>query len=133
MEYDPEVHSIECPKCGHGMEEVAYGSEVLIDRCTNCQGLWFDQDEADLLKGKWMGEALDTGKASKGKKWNDVEDVDCPRCGQRMEKASDPDQPHIWYEVCTDHGMFMDAGEFSDFKHETLSDWFRSLIKGLRK
>ncbi len=133
MEYDPEVHSIECPKCGHGMEEVAYGGDVLIDRCTNCQGLWFDQGEADLLKGKWMGEALDTGKASKGKKWNDVEDVDCPRCGKQMDKASDPDQPHIWYEVCTDHGMFMDAGEFSDFKHETLSDWFRSLIKGLRK
>jgi len=133
MDYDLEVHSIECPKCGHGMEEVSYGGDVLIDRCTNCHGLWFDQGEADLLKGKWMGEALDTGAASKGKKWNDVEDVDCPRCGQRMEKAADPDQPHIWYEVCKDHGMFMDAGEFSDFKHETLSDWFRSLIKGLRK
>jgi hypothetical protein len=28
--------------------------------------------------------------------------------------------------------MFMDAGEFTDYKHETLSDWFRSLIRGER-
>jgi hypothetical protein len=28
--------------------------------------------------------------------------------------------------------MFMDAGEFTDFKNETLLDWFRGLIKGRR-
>jgi hypothetical protein len=27
----------------------------------------------------------------------------------------------------------MDAGEFTDYKHETLADRFRSLIKGERK
>jgi hypothetical protein len=43
-----------------------------------------------------------------------------------------PDQPHIWYEVCRDHGMFMDAGEFTDYKNETLADWFRSLLRGAR-
>jgi len=79
-----------------------------------------------------MGDALDTGRASEGKKWDPLENVGCPRCGQHMEKAADPDQPHIWYEVCKDHGMFMDAGEFTDYKQETLSDWFRSLIRGLR-
>lgn len=129
MDYNSDVHSIECPKCGHGMDEISYGGDLLIDRCTNCHGLWFDEGEADRLKGKWMGEALDTGKASKGKKWDAVDDVACPRCGKDMEKAADPDQPHIWYEVCKEHGMFMDAGEFTDYKHETLSDWFRGLIK----
>ena len=49
-----------------------------------------------------------------------------------MEKGSDPKQPHIWYEFCPDHGMFMDAGEFADFKEESLLDWFRSVIKGDR-
>ena len=49
-----------------------------------------------------------------------------------MQKKSDPDQAHIWYEICHDHGMFMDAGEFTDFKHESLLDHFRSLIKGRR-
>ena len=44
--------------------------------------------------------------------------------------TADAKQKHIWYEVCDEHGMFMDAGEFSDYKHETWADWFRSLIKG---
>lgn len=78
------------------MDEISYGGDLLIDRCTNCQGLWFDHGEADLLKGKWMGGAFDTGKASKGNKWDTVADAPCPRCGTTIKKAADPDQPHIW-------------------------------------
>ena len=44
----------------------------------------------------------------------------------------DPNQPHIWYEVCNEHGMFLDAGEFTDYKYETLLDKFRDLITGTR-
>ncbi len=132
MNYNPDKHSIECPKCGHGMEELSYGGDLAIDRCTHCQGLWFDEGEAELLKGKWMGDALDTGTPAEGKKWDAVDEVACPRCGKDMEIASDSKQPHIWYEVCRDHGMFMDAGEFTDYKHETLLDLFRTWIKGSR-
>ena len=113
------------------MEEVSYGS-LTLDRCTECQGIWFDSGEAEALKERWMGEALDTGDPDIGKRWNEVEDVDCPRCGVRMSKTSDPSQPHIWYEVCNDHGMFLDAGEFTDLKHETIGDWFKSLLSRAR-
>ena len=133
MDYNADVHSIECPKCGHGMDEISYGGDLLIDRCTHCQGIWFDHGEASLLNSKWMGEALDTGAASEGKKWDEVDDIPCPRCGRQMENVSDPKQPHIWYEVCEEHGMFMDAGEFTDLKNETLGDWFKGLLKGVRK
>ncbi|MEH6567821.1 MAG: zf-TFIIB domain-containing protein [Halioglobus sp.] len=131
MEFNADAHSIECPKCRHGMEEITYG-DVTIDRCTNCAGLWFDTGEADQLKAKWMGDALDTGSPNEGKKWDTVEDISCPRCAKDMHKTSDPDQQHIWYEICSEHGMFMDAGEFTDYKHETLADWFRGLVKGKR-
>jgi len=59
-------------------------------------------------------------------------DINCPRCVKKMEKTADPKQIHIWYESCSDHGMFMDAGEFTDFKQESLLDFFRGLIKGKR-
>jgi Zn-finger nucleic acid-binding protein len=132
MEHNPDQHSMQCPKCGHGMDEITYGGDVVIDRCTNCQGIWFDQGEAEQLKGKWMGEALDTGDADEGKKWDTVEDISCPRCGKDMQKGSDPAQPHIWFEYCDEHGMFMDAGEFTDFANETPADWFRKIFKGSR-
>lgn len=131
MKYDQDIHSIKCPKCGHGMTELTLGG-VVIDRCTECHGLWFDPGEEEELKKKWTGHALDIGDPAKGRKWDKVEDYACPHCGKDMIKTSDPDQIHIWYEMCPEHGLFMDAGEFTDYKHETLLDRFRSRAKGER-
>lgn len=131
MEYDENNHSMKCPKCHHGMEEVAHG-EVVIDRCSHCHGLWFDADEAHQLKVLAESEKLDIGDPKDGWRWDTHADINCPKCGKEMEKTADPKQKHIWYEICRDHGMFMDAGEFSDFKQESLLDFFRSLIKGHR-
>jgi Zn-finger nucleic acid-binding protein len=131
MEFDSNVHDLQCPKCEHGMSEVSYEG-VTIDRCSNCHGLWFDEEEATQLKDKSGSEALDHGDPAEGEKWDSRADIGCPRCGKCMEKSADPKQKHIWYEVCNDHGMFLDAGEFSDLKEESLLDWFRGLIKGSR-
>ena len=131
MEYDPQLHSLECPKCGHGMEEVSLEG-ITIDRCSNCVGLWFDGEEASDLKSVDDSESLDTGDPQVGWKYDSVAEINCPRCGRLMDKSSDPKQIHIWYEVCEDHGIFFDAGEFTDYKYETLMDKFRGLISGKR-
>ena len=64
MKYNPEVHSLKCPKCHHGSEEVTHEG-ITIDRCTDCEGLWFDGDEAQQLKRIPASERLDTGKSAK--------------------------------------------------------------------
>jgi len=110
------------------MEEITYGRNMTIDRCTNCKGIWFDLGEAETLKDKWMSEFVDSGDPDVGKEYNKIDDTYCPRCGQAMQKISDPKQPHIWYEACNDHGMYFDAGEFTDYKYETLLDKFRDLV-----
>lgn len=131
MEFDSNVHTLQCPKCQHGMEEVSH-EDIVVDRCTHCQGLWFDEDEAHDLKKLHGSENLDHGDAKEGWKWDSRVDIDCPRCSKPMDKTADPKQKHIWYEFCDDHGMFMDAGEFKDFKHESPLDFIRGLIKGPR-
>ncbi len=131
MEYDSSQHSIQCPKCHHGMEEIFHG-EVTVDRCTGCKGIWFDIDEVHMLKNIKGSEVIDTGDATEGWKWDSHADINCPHCGKQMEKGHDKKQKHIWYEYCPDHGMFMDAGEFKDFKEESIFDIFRSLVKGSR-
>jgi Zn-finger nucleic acid-binding protein len=132
MEYDLTVHSLKCPKCEHGMEETTH-QDIAIDRCTYCQGLWFDDDRAAQLKKLAGSEYLDIGDPKEGWKWDSHGDIDCPRCSKLMKKCADPKQRHIWWEVCDDHGVFMDAGEFTDYKSETFLDWFRGIIKGKRK
>ena len=131
MEYNSELHSLRCPKCNHGMEEVSYEG-ITIDRCSHCEGLWFDGDEVLRLKNIPGAELLDTGNPKKGRKYNDHGDIRCPRCRKPMEKSAHWKQTHIWYESCRDHGIFLDAGEFTDFKYETLLGRLRGLLKGRR-
>ena len=132
MARNSKTNRLKCPKCHHGMEEVSY-EDITIDRCTGCGGLWFDGDEAQRLKNMPGSDRLDSGDPKTGRMYDRHADINCPRCGKAMEKSADWKQVHIWYETCRDHGIFMDAGEFTDFKHETLFDRFRELIKGTRK
>ena len=125
MEYDEAVHSLKCPKCQHGMEEVTHG-EIVIDRCTNCQGLWFDAGEVELLRNRKAAAAIDTGDAETGRAANAIDRYRCPRCSGSMVRLVDPKQPHIWYETCSAcNGSFFDAGEFRDLSQFTLSDIFK--------
>lgn len=127
---------MDCPKCNSNMKEMKietlYG-QVIIDQCEGCKGLWFDPEEAEQLKKDWMADFLDTGDPEVGKTYNTVRDINCPRCGKPMQKVNDKKQKHLQYEVCEDHGMFMDAGEFTDFKHETLIDIFRDLAARIKR
>jgi hypothetical protein len=48
-----------------------------------------------------------------------------------MTLKQDEKQKQIQYEVCAEHGIFIDAGEFSDFKHEKAMDLCRGLVSSL--
>lgn len=37
-----------CPKCGYGMEEIEL-MKIKVDRCTQCQGIYFDNGELQIL------------------------------------------------------------------------------------
>jgi len=122
---------MDCPKCNAQMQEhsiTTLQGKVEIDRCTECSGIWFDNGEAEILKGDWMSDFLDSGDPDIGKAQNLNTDVNCPSCGSKMETINDPDQQHIQYEVCADHGMFMDAGEFSDYKNENLVETMAKFV-----
>ena len=117
-----------CPKCSAEMQPVSY-ENVEVDICTGCQGIWFDQFEAEDLKKIKGSESIDTGLPSKGIEMNDIDDIDCPKCRVKMVKMVDNKQSHIWYESCSQcYGLFFDAGEFSDYKSENFWDFFGDLF-----
>ena len=41
-------HWMKCPKCGADLEEIDF-QNVLIDKCIECEGIWLDQGELELL------------------------------------------------------------------------------------
>jgi PAT family beta-lactamase induction signal transducer AmpG len=125
--------AMRCPKCRADMEQVDYeGTE--IDRCTICQGIWFDAGEIDVLKDKKAAAAIDIGDAKIGREGNAVDRYPCPRCGGGMVRVVDPEQHHIWYETCSScSGSYLDAGELRDMSTKSISDIFRSLTTPERK
>ena len=47
-----KTHWMKCPKCGADLEEINY-QKVVIDKCPDCNGIWLDSGELELLtKGR---------------------------------------------------------------------------------
>lgn len=125
--------AIRCPKCRAAME-IIRAEEIEVDRCTQCHGLWFDGRELEKLKKRPGIEAIDDGDAGVGKKFNEIDRIACPRCTTTMVRMVAPDQPHIWFELCSVcGGSYFDAGEFRDYVHRTPLDLLRRLFSPPRR
>lgn len=117
---------MQCPKCQSAFEQVSF-ADAVADRCTNCQGIWFDNLEHELLK-EYAG-SMDIGDPDKGVEFNKIDRISCPVCtGSQMLRMVDSAQPHIWFESCpVCYGRFYDAGEFKDFSTFTIGDFIKDL------
>lgn len=123
---------MKCPKCAAEMKKVSFRG-VEVDRCSGCQGLWFDMLEHEDIKAVSGSEAIDTGKAEAGRQHDGQRRIQCPVCDQPMIGMVVAAQPHISYEACTVcYGVYFDAGEFTDFREETLAESWKSVF-GPRK
>jgi len=107
---------------------------IEVDRCSDCQGLFFDEFEKEQLRKLKGADALDIGDVKTGREFNNVDRINCPRCSSLMIRMVDLEQPHIWFEHCTVcGGSFFDAGEFKDLAHHTVVDFFKDLTTRARK
>ena len=46
-----EMHYMKCPKCGHDLKEHELEG-MKVDRCTHCEGVFFDAGELDQIFAK---------------------------------------------------------------------------------
>jgi len=124
---------INCPKCKSPMEKIQFQS-FEVDRCTSCKGLWFDMLEHEKFKVLEGSEIIDSGDPSVGEKYNEIDKIDCPECRTPMVRMVDLNQPHIWFEKCSRcFGTFFGAGEFRDFKEESLIGLIEDLVGRARQ
>ena len=122
-----------CPKCDGVMQKVSV-EDIEVDCCGACEGVWFDLREHEHLKDiRGSEDRIDMGDPVKGDQMDAVRDIHCPRCGVKLVKLSMVDQTHIKYEQCaTCGGVFLDAGEFTDFKHLTVVEKVKRLLVPFR-
>ena len=123
---------MQCPKCQSPFEKITY-ADIEVDRCTDCQGLWFDLLEKEDLVRIEGSESIDIGSDQVGRQYREVRDIDCPQCAEPMIPMVDKDQDHIKYESCPIcYGAFFDAGEFRDLKEHTVLERFTEMLRTLR-
>ncbi len=120
--------AMRCPKCRGDMEQIMI-DDTEVDRCTSCQGLWFDDGELVKLRSTEAAAALDVGNIRTGKQQNKIEHYRCPRCAGEMNRLVDPEQTHIWFEQCGScQGSYFDAGELTDLATVSASDFFKRFV-----
>ncbi|GAI18993.1 unnamed protein product, partial [marine sediment metagenome] len=91
-----------CPTCKSDMIVVEH-SNIELDYCTNCRGVWFDSGELELLMesmemespNQLFGDIVNSPEAASTEKKRK-----CPLCGHKMKKTIIGEQPEILIDVC---------------------------------
>ena len=126
---------MDCPKCNSAMQELKIETlhgQVVIDKCESCSGLWFDNGEAEQLKGDWMAEFAHSCDPEVDKSYNTVRDTQCPRCGKTMKSSMTPSKSILNTKHATSTACLW-MQKFTDYKYETLLDIFRDAVASLKR
>lgn len=116
---------IQCPKCRAPMQTMNV-ERTQVDRCTSCEGLWFDALEDRDVHAPASVDLLDPPGAAARPGRNEQRRVDCPRCHAPMIRVLDRRTRTVWYESCPIcYGKFFDAGEFRAVQPRSLMDVLR--------
>ena len=103
-----------CPTCKQPMLVVEY-KKIELDYCGNCQGIWFDAGELELMLGmvgvretkSILNNLLQTPEPSTREKKHR-----CPICHRNMKKVNISSTDHVIIDTCSrEHGVWFDGGE----------------------
>ena len=103
-----------CPTCKSDMIVVEH-NKIELDYCINCQGVWFDSGELELLlesmsldsPDTFLSNILDSAESESSEKKRK-----CPICREKMKKTTIGQEPEILIDVCQQgDGLWFDGGE----------------------
>lgn len=106
---------VKCPVCKVLTYAVEY-LDIELDLCPECQGVWFDSGELELLLGSH--EAIDC---------QPVETQEtircCPVCPEKMDKVNIGPGRRVIIDTCPNGcGLWFDKNELSDLTHDLKND-----------
>lgn len=115
-----------CPRCkeANGFMVATLldvdGAQIELDRCADCQGLFFDPGELEaILDGiETRAETVDhrqlltlIEEETPSDDFANVAYVPCPDCRQLMHRRSFGQRAGVVVDTCKVHGMWLDGGE----------------------
>ncbi len=106
-----EGETLKCPVCKVLTYAVEY-LDIELDLCPECQGVWFDSGELELLLGSQAAVSCEPV---------DIEEAPrvCPVCPHKMDKMNIGPGRRVVIDRCPNGcGLWFDANELSDLTHD---------------
>jgi uncharacterized protein len=127
----PEPESLgPCPNCEGAFESIRVG-QYIVDRCTQCAGLWLDERELEKVLSI-DHHALTEKRAATNPAANKTGKMGrCPRCSGTLIQLTNL-RANVKTDSCTIcYGVFLDAGELDAFDHPNLAGRIGGLLRKL--
>jgi len=105
-----------CCRCGGPMDK-AVTQAIVVDRCPNCGGTWYDKGELEAtIEKKAMPDDGAQSRAQVAAYALDAKDtrvqyLKCPRCTRIMTRVNYGRVSGVILDTCGYHGGFVDGGE----------------------
>lgn len=118
--------SIKCPKCNDDLKEIKI-SKVLIDRCDNCKGLWFDDKELSAILKDFKFHEGENNRENIFQ--NDITAKNkCPKCNIPLKIVNSLSISELEIDICSKcSGIWLDYGELNTIKENKNSINFSSI------
>ena len=101
-----------CPKCKTVTLAEFKVEGVAVDRCSSCDGIWFDRQELSQLLSD---DAKHVASLSRGGSHAQLDGKkgSCPRDGSELLRVYSSVDRSVILDACADcRGMWLDGGEF---------------------
>lgn len=118
-----------CPRCGIALQTVdlKLDGKFLIERCEQCLGLFFDNNELEALLDATVTKAftvnsarLDQISAARSGEYG-ISYVKCPVCANMMNRVNFGAKSGVIVDRCREHGVWLDGGELRQ-----LCEWVKA-------
>lgn len=112
-----------CPNCETPLQTVELdlkGSDLLIERCSDCYGLFLDRGEIETLLDHSVSEVFDINtrhitniNKDRYRKGQKIRYIKCPVCSVLMNRVNYGRRSGVIVDECRIHGIWLESGEIT--------------------
>lgn len=116
-----------CPDCMIFLDSIDIGknSRFIVEKCERCFGLFFDNHELEKLleesvsNSYWIDHHKLHSLLQHPLHRDRIVYRKCPECSNIMQRKNYLNRSGVIMDVCANHGIWMDAGEFKQIQEWT--------------
>ena len=107
------VTTMKCPKCETETLGEYFVENVAVDRCSTCDGIWFDAHELSQLLAEDAQQIASLGRGSAHEQTDDKKGR-CPRDESELLRVYSAIDKSVVLDACAEcRGIWLDGGEFA--------------------